>query len=79
MVNDARALTVAHQSPGECAYCDERHERIVKAVTRDRVAVVVGDVQRLRAHVLSDVWRALRDAGCVDGMGVVNRLMEENQ
>jgi len=28
----ARELTVAHQAPGECAYCDERHAAIAAAV-----------------------------------------------
>lgn len=28
----ARQLTVAHQLPGECAYCDERHAAVVAAV-----------------------------------------------
>jgi hypothetical protein len=41
----ARQLTVAHQAPGECAYCDERHARIVAAV----------------AHELADVLRAEAD------------------
>jgi hypothetical protein len=31
----ARQLTVAHQAPGECAYCDERHAAIVAAVAHE--------------------------------------------
>ena len=31
----ARELTVAHQAPGECAYCDERYAAIVAAVARE--------------------------------------------
>lgn len=31
----ARNLTVAHQQPGECAYCDARHQRIVNAIAHE--------------------------------------------
>lgn len=30
--DNARRLTVAHQKPGECNYCDELHASIVAAV-----------------------------------------------
>lgn len=31
----ARELTVAHQKPGECEYCDRRHAEIVTAVAHE--------------------------------------------
>lgn len=34
-MDEARRLTVAHQKPGECAYCDDRHTRIVAAVAHE--------------------------------------------
>lgn len=34
-MSEARRLTVAHQKPGECAYCDERHAKIVAAVAHE--------------------------------------------
>ncbi|WP_369147065.1 hypothetical protein [Streptomyces sp. R44] len=73
---NARTLTVAHQAPGECSYCDERHAAIVDAVVDDLVVGMKVDVERARNYVLSRVWEALRDAGDIDGMGVVNKLME---
>ncbi|MFD8949423.1 hypothetical protein ACFV0B_11270 [Streptomyces xanthophaeus] len=33
----ARELTVAHQQPGECAYCDRRHARIEAAIARELI------------------------------------------
>ncbi|MGW4505734.1 hypothetical protein ACWENO_13950 [Streptomyces sp. NPDC004436] len=35
MTAPSRTLTVAHQQPGECAYCDDRHNRIVAAVAHE--------------------------------------------
>lgn len=31
----ARELAVAHQKPGECAWCDERYQKIEDAVARE--------------------------------------------
>ena len=35
MSEASRSLTVAHQQPGECGYCDARHDRIVAAVAHE--------------------------------------------
>lgn len=44
MTEPSRTLTVAHQTPGECGYCDDRHDRIVAAVARE-LAAVPADVE----------------------------------
>lgn len=31
MIRDLRALAVAHQTPGQCKYCDDRFEEIKQA------------------------------------------------
>jgi hypothetical protein len=41
----SRTLTVAHQQPGECGYCDDRHDRIVAAVARELAAAPPADVE----------------------------------
>lgn len=46
----ARELTVAHQTPGECEWCDRRHEAIVA-----RIATEVA--RNLRAAVLTTAER----------------------
>lgn len=38
MTVTARSLTVAHQQPGECDYCDDRHDRIIAAIARELAA-----------------------------------------
>lgn len=35
MTESSRTLTVAHQQPGECGYCDARHDRIIAAVAHE--------------------------------------------
>lgn len=36
----SRQLAVAHQQPGECAYCDDRYRQIQDAFMREAAAAI---------------------------------------
>ena len=73
---DDRIETLYNESAWDLAEqvvdLQDKNARLVAQV----VSKVKSDHQRERNRVLSEVWTALRDAGEISGMGVVNRLME---
>ncbi|MFD8384322.1 hypothetical protein ACFV2X_38370 [Streptomyces sp. NPDC059679] len=79
-----------HPRPGEkghrytytCALCRSDTEALAKALVTVFTDELKADWSRYRGRVLAEVWEALRDAESgplIDGMGVVNKLLEETQ
>lgn len=79
-----------HPAPGErghnytytCALCRNDTEALTKALISVFTDELKADWSRYRGRVLQEVWEALRDAEggpLIDGMSVVNKLMEDSQ
>lgn len=62
-----RELTVAHQKPGECAYCDKHHADIVAAVFEKAAALL-----RQRAD-LADMFEA--GSGTARGLRMASEIL----
>ncbi|CAM5495047.1 MULTISPECIES: hypothetical protein [Streptomyces] len=78
-----------HRAPGKpghdgysasCALCRNDTDALTKALIGVFVDELKADWSRYRGRVLAEVWEALRDAEggpLIDGMSVVNKLLEK--
>jgi len=62
----ARELTVAHQAPGECAYCDERYAAIVAAVAHELAEKIRESAPTARSMGLGTETAVLAAADLID-------------
>ncbi|MFH8813048.1 hypothetical protein ACH4GZ_38615 [Streptomyces hygroscopicus] len=80
-----------HRVPGKpghdgysasCALCRNDIEALTKTLITVVIDELKADWSRYRGRVLAEVWEALRDAEggpLIDGMKVVNKLLEDSQ
>ncbi|MFD8516544.1 hypothetical protein ACFV27_37070 [Streptomyces antimycoticus] len=74
------ALAGQHARDDIARALDHHNDAEPKETTTQRVAELKADWSRYRGRVLAEVWEALRDAEggpLIDGMNVVNKLLEK--
>ncbi|MER6485719.1 hypothetical protein ABT264_19450 [Streptomyces virginiae] len=72
----SRILTVAHQQPGECAYCDEQHARIVAAVARE----LADKIRARHDEAAAEDWgRSRGKRTYLSGISLARKLIEPKE